>query len=230
MPDREPPLGRLGSSQVLALVAMEEWSEAIKAVQEWPTEEREKLTGATLVMPIDGHRLVPVGLRVFGSFGSALPVTDSTVLADAAAVVNVPLADATPLSVVIERTVDALFTASWERVRDANRNPAWKQAQRQQMDPREISAQLREDYADQIAGYQAHQEDVTGLTASLLIELCDEVANEDGKDDGFAAALASIDVARIAETTNAYVELLDTLVTLGLIPQADGHSGHATQH
>jgi len=216
MPDREPPPGRLGSSQILAVVPLEQWSEAVTAMQAWPTQERETLAGAAVAIPLDGDHLLPIGLRLFGSSGSALPIMDPTVLADAAAVVSVSLVDATPLSAVVERTVEALLTASRERVRDEQRNHAWKQPHRQSTDPQEIITQLRMEYADQIAAYQAGQDDVVGVTVSLLLELCVAVASEDGQEDSLGAAVASIDVARIADTTNTYVELLGALMTLGM--------------
>jgi hypothetical protein len=49
----------------------------------------------------------------------------------------------------------------------------------------------------------------------LLLELCHAVGNEDGQEGGLAAAIASIDVARISNTNGHYIELLDAVVSLG---------------
>ena len=122
MVDRKPPAGRLGLSQVLAIVPVESWSELVISVQNWPPSEREELSGAAVVMPVDGDLLIPLALRVFGNSGSALPVADETVLADASVAAGMQLLDFNPLSTVVRSTVDSLIAASRERVREAQRD------------------------------------------------------------------------------------------------------------
>ena len=223
MVDREPPAGRLGLSQILTVVPLASWPEVVRAVQEWSPTEREQLTGASVVMPIDDDgRLVPLALRVYGSSGSALPVTDTTVLADAAASANALLLDASPLSAVVSRTVDVLIAASRERVREARRDPTWRQPPRRSPDPQYVARQLRTDYSAELEQYLTGDDNVTGAAVALLLELCEAVANEDGQEVGLAAAVASIDVARIADTGGHYIETLNAVVALGLLAESTG--------
>ena len=221
MPDREPLAGRLGSSQILVMIPLENWSEVVSALQEWPPEEREDLAGAVVAMPVHDGRLAPLALRVFGHFGAALPLTDATVHADAAAASGLPLAAESPLPGVIRRTVDSLFETSWERVRDARRDQRWAHPPSRSADPQVIADELRRNYSDELTAYEAGQEDATGAAVSLLLELCAAVNDEDGEEEGFAAALASIDVARLGATTNSYVQLLDAVMTLAFVAGTD---------
>jgi hypothetical protein len=191
----------------------------IRAVQEWPPDERADLTGAAVVMPVDDGHLVPLALRVYGSSGSALPVTDTTVLAAAAAAANAPLPDVNPLSAVVSRTVDALIAASHERVREARRDPMWQRPARHSPDPRYVALQLRTEYSAEIEQHLAGEDNVTGAAVALLLELCDAVANEDGREAGLAAAVASVDVARVADTESHYIEMLNAVVALGVLTQ-----------
>ena len=106
---------------------------------------------------------------------------------------------------VIQRTVDSLFETSWERVRDARRDQRWAQPPSRSADPQLIANELRRNYSDELAAHEAGQHDATGTAVSLLLELCAAVNGEDGEEGGFAAALASIDVARLGATTNSYM-------------------------
>jgi hypothetical protein len=216
MVDREPPAGRLGLSQVLAIVPVESWSELVISVQNWPPSEREELSGAAVVMPVDGDLLIPLALRVFGNSGSALPVTDETVLADASVAAEMQLLDFNLLSTVVRSTVDSLIAASRERVREAQRDQNWQRPPRQAVDPLEMARNLRAEYKPQLEQQANGEDNLTGATVLLLLELCEVVADEDGRQIGLAASLASIDVGRISETSNHYVQLLDAIMALGL--------------
>jgi hypothetical protein len=221
MLDREPLAGRLGSSQILVVIPLENWSEAVSALQGWPPEEREDLTGAVVAMPVHDGTLAPLALRTFGHSGTALPLIDATVHADAAAASGLPLAAESPFPGVIRRTVDSLFETSWERVRDARRDQRWAHPPSRSADPQVIADELRRNYSDELAAYEAGQEDATGAAVSLLLELCAAVNDEDGEEEGFAAALASIDIARLGATTNSYMQLLDAVMTLALVAGTD---------
>jgi hypothetical protein len=221
MPDKEPLAGRLGSSQILVVIPLENWSEAVPALQEWPPEERQDLTGAVVAMPVHDGRLVPLALRIFGHSGTALPVIDATVHADAAATSGLPLAAESPFPGVIRRTIDSLFETSWERVRDARRDQRWAHPPSRSADPQAIADVLRRNYSNELAAYEGGQEHATGAAVSLLLELCAAVNDEDGEGEGLAAAIASIDVARLGATTNSYMQLLDAVMTLALLAGID---------
>jgi hypothetical protein len=221
MTDRSPLAGRLGSSQILVVIPLEYWEQAATSLQQWPSEEREGLTGAVVAMPVHDGTLLPLAFRVFGNAGTALPLRDSAVHADAAAASDVPLAANTPLSVDIGKSVDALFEASWERVRDTQRDQSWARPPHRSADPHMIADQLRRDYAHELAAYEAGQENTPGLAVLMLLDLCAAVADEDGEEEGFAAAVASVDVARLAATTSPYVQLLDAVMTLGILAGAE---------
>jgi hypothetical protein len=80
-------------------------------------------------------------------------------------------------------------------------------------------AELRAEYKPQLEQQANGEDNLTGATVHLLLELCEAVAAEDGRQIGLAASLASIDVGRISETSNDYVQLLDAIMALGLFTQ-----------
>jgi len=47
-----------------------------------------------------------------------------------------------------------------------------------------IADELRRNYSDELAAYEAGQEDATGAAVSLLLELCAAVNDEDGDEEG----------------------------------------------
>ncbi len=187
-----------------------------RALQAWPTEKRENLAGAALVVPREADRLLPMGMRVLSNSGTALPVLDDTVYAAARTATGLPIAESTPLSREIQSTIAALLAASLERTRDAQRDQNWARPPRLAQSPQEAADHLRRQYAAELQAHQAGIDDVTGLAVSMLLELADAVDAEDGTEGGFAAAIASIDPARLEETSNAYAELVDSVVMLGL--------------
>ena len=83
----------------------------------------------------------------------------------------------------------------------------------------EMVRNLRAEYGPQLEQQANGEDNLTGATVLLLLDLCEAVAGEDGRQIGLAASLASIDVGRISETSNHYVQLLDAIMALGLFTQ-----------
>jgi hypothetical protein len=201
----ESPIPAWRNYQAVVTVDVAMWGNCVAILQNWKPEERGEagLTGRVVAVAADSGEMLPVGLGFFGTSGDVIPLGDG--FEAIARELGVDFRGSEVQSAIQARSKE-LIAYSYELVRGVRRDPSWSPAPPASVPPVQTALALRGGFREVLEHFDDGRqlddaERHTVTAATLLLQLCDEVARESGDDGGLAAQLASIDFTNLNDST-----------------------------
>jgi hypothetical protein len=199
----ETPIPAWRNRRAVVTIDLELWARAVEVLQEWDAEARDELglSGRVVVVAVESGEVLPVGLGFFGAIGDVIPLLpeDLAVIAEELG----SLIRRSDVRRAIQLRSAELEAYSYEVTRRVNRDPSWSAVPGLTATPQETAAIIREEFREPLKhaaqkGSPDDAEGYAGTAATLLLQLCEEVAGETGRDEGLAAQLASVDITDLS--------------------------------
>ncbi|MEU2741357.1 hypothetical protein ABZ656_40085 [Streptomyces sp. NPDC007095] len=183
--------------QVVIAVSLGHWPMALEGIRAWSNEQREAARTRcrmSLVAVEDGE-VLPIGMRVHGVYGQALPLTVER-FPDFTEALGLPLRT-NDMQKAVRDAVDQLTAYSYALVRRAHRAPGWSADPHQPPPPEVTAAEFAGAHSTLLeqaeSGTPLSEREQSRIRAAVaLFELC-QLAEEDGTGPGLAAGLAALD-------------------------------------
>jgi hypothetical protein len=199
--------------RALVLVDLDDWSTVVPTLQGWTKADREAsgILGRVIILPVEDGTIMPLGLHFFGAGGEVIPLPEDE-FADVATALALPRHTGRT-SAAIAQPSQQLVAYSYEQIRRASRDSTWHPVPTRAPTPPHIAAQISERFAAVLARVENNAEleqpeSQEAAAARAMLELCQAVSAETGRDFGLAHQLADVDITAMTTPepkTTAYL-------------------------